>query len=71
MKRIKQIIESFLNIGRDPNVEIASAWARITLSASSATESDIALIDRVVAGVLQHATELKAKTSKAASEVAS
>lgn len=70
MKRIKQIIESFLNIGRDPNVEIASAWARVVASATAASEADLALVDRIIAGALQQSTEMKTK-AKAESEARS
>lgn len=68
MKRIKQIIESFLNIGRDPSAEIASSWARVAATASSANAGDLALIDRLVAGVLQQAAEMKRKGDKPATE---
>lgn len=65
MKRIKQIIESFLNIGRDPGVAISSTWARVAASASTASQEDLALIDRLVGGVLQQAAEMKSKQAKA------
>ncbi len=70
MKRIKQIIESFINIGQDPSRSIASAWARIAASATNADGGDLALIDRLIAGILQQAADMqkKASTSPADSE---
>ena len=64
MKRIKQIIESFLNIGMDPNRAIASAWARVAASASTANQDDVVLLDLIISGVLQQAREMQQKTSK-------
>ena len=59
MKRIKKIIESFLNIGQDPGIAISSAWARICLSASTASKEDLALIERIVGGVAEQAAEMR------------
>ncbi len=64
MKRIKKIIESFLNIGQDPQAAISSAWARVAASASTASQEDLALVDRLVGGVLQQAAEMKAKATE-------
>lgn len=66
MKRIKQIIESFLNIGRDPSAAITSAWGRVAASASTAEHDDLALIDRLIAGTVQQAEEMKRKGDKPA-----
>lgn len=66
MKRIKQIIESFLNIGMDPSRAISSAWGRVAASASTAEHDDLALIDRLVAGALDQAAEMKRKSDKTA-----
>lgn len=73
MKRIKQIIESFLNIGRDPVAEISSAWARVASGSSSTNAGDLALIDRIVAVAMQQAEEMKRKgeTATTANEVKS
>lgn len=71
MKRIKQIIESFLNIGRDPGVAISSTWARVAASASTSSQEDLALIDRLVGGVLQQAAEMQARTAKSVAEAKS
>ena len=61
MKRIKQIIESFRNIGQNPADAIASAWGRVAASATGATQEDLALIDRLIGGVLQQAAEMQKK----------
>jgi hypothetical protein len=71
VKRIKQIIESFLNIGRDPGVAISSTWARVAASASTSSQEDLALIDRLVGGVLQQAAEMQARTAKSVAEAKS
>lgn len=69
MKRIKQIIESFLNLGRDPHEEISAAWNRIVdVAKGAATKEDIFLIQRVVAGALDQATEMKRKVDKPATD---
>lgn len=60
MKRIKQIIESFLNIGRDPSKEIQAAWHEV-VSTSTAKPEAVGLIDRLVGGVLQQAMEMQRK----------
>lgn len=68
MKRIKQIIESFINIGQDPNKAIQSAWARVALSASTASNEDLALIERLISGVLQQAMEMQRKNSTSSAD---
>jgi hypothetical protein len=61
VKRIKKIIESFLNIGQDPGIAISSTWARICLSASTASKDDLALIERIIGGVAEQAAEMQKK----------
>jgi hypothetical protein len=68
VKRIKKIIESFLNIGQDPQAAISSAWGRVAASASTATQEDLALVDRLIGGVLQQAGEMKAKATTEAKQ---
>lgn len=64
MKRIKKIIESFLNIGQDPHAGIAAAWGRVAASASTASQEDLALVERLIGGVLQQAQEMKGKAAE-------
>lgn len=66
MKRIKKIIESFLNIGQDPGIAITAAWGRVAASTSTASQEDLALVDRLIAGCLDQANEMKAKSTKEA-----
>lgn len=61
MKLIKKIIESFKNIGQNPADAIASAWGRVAASATAASQEDLALIDRLIGGVLLQAAEMQRK----------
>lgn len=69
MKRIKQIINALMDIGRDPTKELATAWT--AMGASTATQEQVNLLDRVMSGVLLMAEEAKGRPAKAETEAQS
>ena len=70
MRRIKQIINALMDIGRDPTKELATAWTAVA-NGTTVTQEQINLLDRVMSGVLLMAEEAKGRPAKAEGEAQS